>query len=273
MKKLSTLLVTCLTLGLYAQVPLTFHNYSVETITGDTLNLSQFYGKKVLVVNTASQCSFVDQYETLQELYDQYHQHNFEIIGFPSDDFNQEPEEDSGIIDVCESYNITFQMMSKSVLKGANAIPVYKWLQQASLNGVQNAGLTWNFNKYLIDEAGHWVRHLTQFTEPLDPIITNWIMSPSVVTSVASGRMDESIGLKNANPTSSFIEFTVKNPEPQHYSIQLYSNDGKLITTIFNGIAANQNISHSVASLSSGLYFINIQTSDSQKTIRYGIVR
>ena len=149
---------------------LTFHDYSAATIDHDTISMSQYYGKKVMVVNTASYCGYTYQFAALEQLYLDYKQYGFEIIGFPCNDFaNQDPHSDSTINSFCTStYNVTFQMMSKIATISADTAPVYKWLQRADLNGVSNAHVAWNFNKFLIDEAGHWVRHYTQTTEPND---------------------------------------------------------------------------------------------------------
>jgi len=272
MKKLFTLLAVCLAvLNSSAQILQTFHDFSGETIIGDTISYSQFYGKKVMVVNTASQCGWTYQYEGLQDLYAQYNQYGFEIIGFPSDEFNQEPGDDSSIILVCEGYNVTFQMMSKVDIKGTGAIPLYKWLQQASLNGVRNASVTWNFNKFLIDEAGHWVNHFTNMTEPMDTAITNWIMTPSVVSSMLNVDANDMFEVK-PNPANSCVDCVLKNSEPQHYTIKIYSNQGQLIQTIFDGMASAQSISYPVTPLAAGLYFITVQNKVAQKTFRYTVV-
>ena len=133
---------------------------TTTTYTEDTISFSQFYGKKVMVVNTASFCQFTPEFTQLEQLYTQYHQYNFEILGFPCNDFNsQDPHNDSTIIHFCTTgYGVTFQMMSKIFCVTGDTSPVYKWLQRANLNGVSDAHVGWNFNKFLIDEAGHWVR-------------------------------------------------------------------------------------------------------------------
>jgi glutathione peroxidase len=166
----------------------TFHDFSEPTIYGDTLDFSVFYGKKVLVVNTASFCAFTYEYELLQDLYDQYGGTNFEIIGFPSDDFNQESDDDSTIIEFCQDvYGITFQMMSMTHVKGNEISDIYDWLTHESLNGVADQNVLWNFQKFAIDELGHWVTWYPTAMSPLDTTIVNWIMSPSVIpTSIES---------------------------------------------------------------------------------------
>lgn len=178
--KLFTLLVLLLSVNAFAQS--TLHDYTVVNIEGDTISLSQYYGKKVMVVNTASYCGYTHQYTDLQQLYTDYEQYNFVIVGFPCNNFsNQEPGADSTIADFCDSYNVTFPMMSKIDIVSGDTADVYKWLQLGSLNGVQNAPVSWNFNKFLIDEAGHWVAHYLSPVDPQDTAITNWIMSPSVL--------------------------------------------------------------------------------------------
>jgi glutathione peroxidase len=160
----------------------TFHSFSQVTILGDTLNLASFAGKKVLVVNTASYCAYTPQYDDLEQLYTQYGGGtNFEIIGFPCNDFgHQEPSDDSTINVFCTGYNVTFQMMSKIDITSPDTAEVYKWLQLQSRNGVADAPVTWNFNKYLIDESGHWIAHYSEVTNPLDPVIVNWLTTTGI---------------------------------------------------------------------------------------------
>lgn len=181
LKSLVVLVMALLSFSVKAQNG--FHAFSAVTIEGDTISMNQFYGKKILVVNTASYCSWTPQFEDLQTLYEDYSQYNFLILGFPCNDFgNQDPHGDSTIADFCHNnYGVTFQMMSKIVAVDDDTCDIYKWLQRGDLNGVQNASVSWNFNKFLIDEAGNWVKHYNQYTEPLDTAITNWIMSPSVL--------------------------------------------------------------------------------------------
>ena len=134
------------------------YDYNAVTIVGDTIPMSQYLGKKIMIVNTASYCGYTPQFAQLQQLYQQYHvSNNFEILGFPCNDFgNQDPGTDSASLNFCSSnYNVTFQMMSHVNIV-SDTTDVYRWLQQQSLNGVSNAQITWNFHKFLIDETGHW---------------------------------------------------------------------------------------------------------------------
>lgn len=157
------------------------HSLTAVTITGDTVSLSQYRGKKLLIVNTASYCGYTPQFTDLQALYEKYKDHNFEIIGFPSNDFGkQDPGTDEEILHFCSSnYGVTFPMMSKvGIIKGDTS-PVYKWLQRRELNGVSDAEVKWNFNKFLIDEEGRWVAHYGSKVKPLDTLITGWITGSS----------------------------------------------------------------------------------------------
>lgn len=222
------LLLLALTMAasnLFAQSP-NFHSYSAATIEGDTISMGQFYGKKILVVNTASYCGFTPQFADLEQLYTQYSQYNFLILGFPCNDFNnQDPHADSTIADFCHSnYNVTFQMMSKVHTVSGDTSAIYKWLQRADLNGVQNATVTWNFNKFLIDEAGNWVRHFESATNPLDTAITNWILSPSVLPSGIAEQATQPTALY-PNPTTGV--FTLQTPAPA--TVEIISLTGKKV--------------------------------------------
>jgi glutathione peroxidase len=150
-----------------------FHDYRVKTINGEDFNLNSLKGKRVLVVNTASECGQTPQYAQLQELYEMYGGENFTIIGFPSNDFGaQEPGSDSEIATFCQkNYGVTFPMMSKISVKGESQHPLYQWLTQKDRNKVQDVEITWNFDKFLIDENGNWIAHLPSKRSPLDDAV------------------------------------------------------------------------------------------------------
>ena len=154
-----------------------FHDFEVMTLTGDSISLSQYAGKKVLVVNTASKCGLTPQYEDLQKLYEQYGGDNFVIVGFPANNFlSQEPGTDEQIEEFCQiNYGVTFPMMSKVSVKGKNIHPLYQWLTMKSNNGVEDAKVTWNFQKFMIDEEGNWVGYVSPKTKPYDEKIVSWI--------------------------------------------------------------------------------------------------
>ena len=156
-----------------------FHDFTVQTIEGDSFDLSTIEGKKVLVVNTASKCGFTPQYEGLQELYERYGSENFTIIGFPANNFaNQEPGSNEQIQQFCQkNYGVTFPMMSKISVKGDDQHPLYQWLTQKALNGKMDSRVKWNFQKYLIDEQGNLVDVAYSRTKPMDEKIVGWIQS------------------------------------------------------------------------------------------------
>lgn len=157
--------------GLKAQ---SIHQFKVKTLEGKDFDLASLKGKKVMIVNTASECGFTPQYKDLEALYQKYKDKNFVIIGFPCNDFGgQEPGGSSEIRDFCtKNFGVTFPLMEKITIAGS---PVYQWLTQKSQNGVEDSNVKWNFNKYLIDENGKYVKHLPSKTTPMDEEITNWI--------------------------------------------------------------------------------------------------
>lgn len=153
------------------------HDFTVETITGDSFNLGSLKGKKVLVVNTASKCGLTPQYEELEKLYKEYGGENFEIIGFPANNFlNQEPGSNEQIAEFCKiNYGVTFPIMSKISVKGKNIHPVYAWLTRKSENGVMDAKVSWNFQKFMIDEDGNLVDMVPPRKSPHSEKIINWL--------------------------------------------------------------------------------------------------
>lgn len=154
-----------------------FYDFTVKTIDGKDLPLSTFKGKKVLVVNVASKCGFTPQYAKLEELYTKYGNDNFVILGFPANNFlHQEPGTDEEIKQFCTlNYGVTFPMMAKISVKGKDIAPLYKWLTQKSENGVEDAKVAWNFQKFFIDEQGNWVASFSPTTDPLSEKITSLI--------------------------------------------------------------------------------------------------
>ena len=153
------------------------HEFTVLDIKGNEVDLSQFKGKKVLVVNTASECGLTPQYEELEKLYDKTDRMKFEIIGFPANNFGaQEPGSNEEIAAFCTSnYGVCFPMMSKLSVKGEDRHPLYLWLIQESRKNDQHDEVKWNFHKFLVDEAGEFVKSIEPTTSPLDDEIKNWI--------------------------------------------------------------------------------------------------
>ncbi len=153
------------------------HTFTAEDINGNTFDLSSLKGKKVMIVNTASKCGLTPQYEKLEALYQQYKDKNFVIIGFPANNFMwQEPGTNEEIKTFCEkNYGVSFPMMAKISVKGKNQHPIYAFLTQKANNGVQDSSVSWNFQKYLIDENGVLVDVISPRTQPDDVKILTWI--------------------------------------------------------------------------------------------------
>lgn len=163
--------------GFIAQAQKSFHDFIVKTLDGKEYDLSQLKGKKVLVVNTASKCGFTPQYADLQKLYEQYGGDDFEIIGFPANNFlRQEPGTNAEIKEFCSmNYGVTFPMMAKISVKGKDMHPVYKWLTSKEENGVLDSSVKWNFQKYLIDEDGNLVDVAYSKVNPMSEKIVGWV--------------------------------------------------------------------------------------------------
>ena len=160
-------------------LPKSIHNFNVQDIYGNKFDFKSLKGKKVMVVNTASKCGLTYQYENLENLYSQYKNDDFVIIGFPANNFLwQEPGSDEKIASFCkENYGVSFPMMSKISVKGSSIHPIYKFLTNKSENGVLDSSVSWNFQKYLIDENGFIVRVVSPRTKPDDQSIIDWISS------------------------------------------------------------------------------------------------
>lgn len=169
------LFVFALTISISAQE--NFHSFKVETLEGEPFDLASLEGKKVMVVNVASKCGLTGQYEALQAVYEKYGGDDFVIIGFPANNFlSQEPGTPDEIRTFCtENYGVTFPMMEKISVKGDDMHPVYLWLTQKSENGVMDSKVSWNFQKYLIDENGNLHAMYSPRTEPDSEEIIKWI--------------------------------------------------------------------------------------------------
>jgi glutathione peroxidase len=175
MKQLLFILLTFSSTTIMAQS--NFHQFKAKTLDGGELDFSTLKGKKVLVVNVASKCGLTPQYTDLQKLYEQYGGEKFEIIGFPANNFmGQEPGSSDEIAEFCQkNYGVTFTMMEKVSVKGKDQSPIYKWLTDKKENGVLDAAVSWNFEKFLIDENGNLVKNLEPKTVPMDDEIVNWV--------------------------------------------------------------------------------------------------
>lgn len=144
---------------------ITAYDFTLEALDGKPLPLSEFKGKVLLIVNTASKCGFTGQYKGLQALYDKYRDRGLVVIGVPSNDFGeQEPGSADEIKNFCKlNYGVTFPMTRKQAVSGDEASPLYKWLY--SVLGTGSAP-KWNFHKYLIDAKGRPVDFYLSTTTP-----------------------------------------------------------------------------------------------------------
>ena len=153
------------------------YQFKVTDLYGSEFDFSSLKGKKVMVVNTASECGLTPQYENLQKLYDSYKDKNFVIVGFPANNFGgQEPGSDEQIAAFCkQNYGVSFPMMSKISVKGDDMHEVYQFLTTKDRNGLEDSEVSWNFQKYLLNESGELVRVVEPRTLPDDPSIVSWI--------------------------------------------------------------------------------------------------
>ncbi|MBL8016835.1 MAG: glutathione peroxidase [Ignavibacteria bacterium] len=149
-------------------------NAKVRSIDGKEYDYSQLKGRKVLIVNTASECGYTPQYEDLQKLYDTY-KDKLVVLGFPANNFGgQEPGSNEDIKQFCTTkFNVTFPMFEKISVLGDDMAPIYKWLTSKDLNGWNDQQPKWNFNKYLIDEDGNLVKYFSSAVKPMsEEIVT-----------------------------------------------------------------------------------------------------
>jgi glutathione peroxidase len=155
------------------------HQFKVTTLDGKPFDFASLKGKKVIVVNTASECGLTPQYKELEAIYKQYKDKGLVIVGFPANNFGaQEPGTNAEIATFCErNYGVTFPMMAKISVKGDDMAPIYRFLTEKKLNGREDSDVEWNFQKYLIDENGNFVKVIPPQTLPSDPAIIDWVKS------------------------------------------------------------------------------------------------
>lgn len=179
MKKTLLLFLGLLCSSIYAQNAMenSLHQFTVEALEGESFDFSTLKGKKIMVVNTASKCGLTPQYKDLQALYEEYGSDKFVIVGFPANNFMaQEPGSNEEIAAFCErNYGVTFPMMAKIDVKGKDIHPVYSFLTQKEKNGVMDSKVSWNFQKYLVNEEGVVEKVISPRTSPKDEEIIAWI--------------------------------------------------------------------------------------------------
>ena len=152
------------------------YSFKIKALDGSTIDISKFKGKKILVVNTASHCGFTPQYEGLEKLYKE-NKDKLVIVGFPSDNFGgQEFQNDDSISSFCKkNFGVTFPLTTRVDVKGDNTTPVFKYLCHKDENGVLDATISWNFNKFIIDENGNLLQHFDSKVTPDSPELLKYI--------------------------------------------------------------------------------------------------
>jgi glutathione peroxidase len=145
----------------------TVYDFTVKLTNGKHKTLSEYEGKPLLIVNTASKCGLTPQFKGLQELYDKYQDRGFEILGFPCDQFNnQEFDNIEETTEFCQlNYGVTFPMMAKIDVNGENADPLFTFLKEQK-KGLLSKKIKWNFTKFLVDSKGQVVERYAPTTDP-----------------------------------------------------------------------------------------------------------
>lgn len=154
----------------------TIYDYKVDGLEGQEINFADFKGKKILVVNTASECGFTPQYADLEKLSKDYAD-KLVVIGFPANNFGgQEPGSNEEIGAFCEkNFGVTFPMAAKVSVKGDDTAPIFKFLTDKDMNGVKNTTIMWNFTKFLVDEKGNLIDSFISTTKPSSESITKYL--------------------------------------------------------------------------------------------------
>lgn len=143
-------------------------NFKMKSLKGKEVNLADYQGKVVLMVNVASQCGLTPQYEQLQALHDKYKDLGLCVLGFPANEFGkQEPGNDEEIATFCkDNYGVSFDMFSKVVVKGEGICPLYKFLTSKESNGDFSGEITWNFEKFLVSKDGQVIKRFAPKVKP-----------------------------------------------------------------------------------------------------------
>lgn len=155
----------------------TVHDFTVKDIDGKDVSLSKYKGKTLLIVNVASMCGNTPQYKDIEALYKKYQSKGLVVLGFPANNFlGQEPGSNADIKAFCtREYAVTFPMFSKISVKGKDIAPLYSYLTQKSENGVLDAKVTWNFQKFLVDKNGKVVSSVAPGTSVTDKEVVSAI--------------------------------------------------------------------------------------------------
>ena len=166
-----------LILSIFLAASVTVYDFKVTGLDGNTIDLSKYKGKKILIVNTASKCGFTPQYADLEKLYEKY-KDKMVIIGFPANNFHQqEPGTNGEISEFCKkNYGVSFPMAEKVDVIGENTHPLFKYLTaEAKKLGVKDPVIGWNFTKFLVDEKGNLVAVFPSKVTPMSDEITKYL--------------------------------------------------------------------------------------------------
>ena len=151
---------------------MSIYEYTATSLKGETVDLSRYRGKVLLIVNTASKCGFTPQFQGLQELYNELQEQGLEILGFPSNQFaNQEPGSSDDIQEFCQiNYGVTFPMFEKIKVNGDEAHPLFRHLASAAPGLLGSKSVKWNFTKFLVQKDGTVFKRYAPNTSPADII-------------------------------------------------------------------------------------------------------
>lgn len=167
-------ILTILLLTLFFASPKSVHEFKIQSIDGQKMDLKAFKGKKILIVNTASKCGYTKQYAGLEALSKQY-KGKLVVIGFPANDFKQELSSTELIKDFCEAnYGVSFLLSDIVTVKGEGQAELFKYLTTAE-NPDFTGDIKWNFEKFLIDENGKLIHRFRSKVEPLSPELTKYL--------------------------------------------------------------------------------------------------
>lgn len=170
------LIILALSLFMANSAPNTVHEFSLQNIEGEEVSLSDYSGKVLLIVNTASKCGYTPQYEGLQELYETYNEDGLVVLGFPANNFGgQEPGSDEEILQFCTTnFDVSFPMFSKVSVKGKDQHPLFSYLTSVE-NPDFTGAINWNFEKFLVDKDGKLVHRYRSKTKPMSEELTSAI--------------------------------------------------------------------------------------------------
>ena len=146
-----------------------FYNFEAKKINGEVVSMSDYKGKTIIIVNTASKCGFTPQFEGLEKLYQKYKDQGLVILGFPCNQFGkQEPGVGKEIQEFCQiNYGVTFPIFDKVDVNGSNTHPIFKYLK-SNLGGFLGSSIKWNFTKFVVDKNGKPIKRFSPTTKPVD---------------------------------------------------------------------------------------------------------